>query len=178
MTQSLHLDPIPPVPRGGLPRGPTFDIIERTRQRHILTLRNRMPNMIDIQSDPRSNEADLKPSQLNDSEAMHELIEGRILTSPFHKFQGRCQVSRRSVPYVEGGPAPADDYNDIWDVIIPGGVPDEVVVSQVALIGPDLFTELSPNGLRRVYTITHIAQDRLRYIARLTMEVYGLRRGP
>ena len=84
------------------------------------------------------------------------------------------------MPYVEGGPAPADDYNDIWDVVIPGGVDDTVRVSQVAIIlrrtspVPDALTP-DPLNLRPVYTITAIGQDRLKYIARITMVAYGLR---
>ena len=164
------------------PPGAIGIIQKRMRDRHVASLKSRMPAIdngeptneqtIYIQSDPRSNESNLDPRELNDSEAIYALMDDRReeRDNVFYKFDARCQVSRRSVPYVEGGPAPADDYNDIWDVIIPGGVPDTVVVSQVAIIRPD------PDGLKRVYTITHIAQDRLKYIARLTTEVYGLRK--
>ncbi len=196
------------LPRGpATPRGPIGIIQQQMRERHVETLKLRMPVVIiksrdednkpittyhdqeiHIFSDPRSNESLLAPAQLNDSEAIHNLLMHQYgeyddptnnpkPDSP-RKFSGPCQTSRRSVPYVEGGPAPADDYNDIWDVIIPGGVPDTVVVSQVAFILPDLPTLFLPDGLRRVYTITHIAQDRLKYVARLTTEVYGLRREP
>ena len=91
-----------------------------------------------------------------------------------------CQVSRRSVPYVEGGPAPADDYNDIWDVVVPGGVDDTVRVSPAAILLQR--SELRSSGepllvqdplLDSVYTITAIGQDRLKYIARITMVAYG-----
>ena len=175
-------------PDKGIPLGPAFDIIGKMRQRHVDSLRNRMPNKIGILSDPLLNEADLDPLKLNDATAIYDrikevegdyqaLIEEYILLgldlaeiglSPIDSYQ--CQVSRRSVPYVEGGPAPADDYSDIWDVIIPGGVDDEVRVSKVAIVRED------NDSLKRVYTITAVAQDRLKYIARLTMEDYGLRR--
>ena len=164
-----------------LHRGPAGKIQQLMRDRHVATLKLRMPVIderdqeIVIQSNPRSTESDLDASELNDAESLYMLIEGRRHDDKiYNKFDGSCQVSRRSVPYVEGGPAPADDYNNIWDVIIPGGVPDEVVVGQVALIFPDLDTPLSLNGLRRVYTINAIAQDRLKYVARLTMVEYGL----
>ena len=153
------------------PPGAIGSIQKQMQARHVQTLKKRMPNMITIQSDPRSTESDLDASELNDAKALYMLIRDRNTNNDFPKFVAPCQVSRRSVPYVEGGPAPADDYNDIWDVIIPGGVPGTVVVSQVALIFPD--TE----ELERVYTINAIAQDRLKYVARLTMVQYGLRKG-
>ena len=157
------------------------------QKQHLLSknaLKEQMPSTIRIRPDPRTNEKVFDESGLNDSEAIYELMEGDPWLGSdgnlVREFQAPCQVSRRSVPYVEGGPAPADDYNDIWDVVIPGGVDDTVRVSQVAIIlrrtspVPDALTP-DPLNLRPVYTITAIGQDRLKYIARITMVAYGLR---
>ena len=157
--------------------GPVTGIVNWAQARHVSMLKARMPYIITILSDPLLDEEDLDPRKLNDANAIYERIQYLLLAerslgpdSAFPLYHYACDASRRSVPYVEGGPAPADDYSDIWDVIIPGGVNDDIRVSKVAIIEED-----DPE-LKRVYTITGIGQDRLKYIARLTMEDYGLRR--
>ena len=163
-----------------LPKGPVLTIREAMQKRHTETLKARMPNDIFILSDPLLKEEELDPRDLNDATAIYDRIISikglydAAITLGINRpeaYPYQCQVSRRSVPYVEGGPAPADDYSDIWDVIIPGGVDDAVRVSKVAIVEQDHLL-----GLKRVYTITGVGQDHLKYIARLTMEDYGLRR--
>ena len=147
----------------------TLAILAKQKALSVPALKAQMPDVIRIRRDPLIHEADLLASELNDAKSIFAIIDDADINDPDEvPFRGRCEVSRRSVPYVEGGPAPADDYNDIWDVIIPGGVPDIVRVSQVAILETD--------SVERVYTITAIGQDRLKYLARLTMVDYGLRK--
>ena len=147
----------------------TRAILDKQKALSVPALQAEMPDIIHILSDPLLLEEELNPLQLNDATAIYDRIKERVAVFDTY-FSGKCQVSRQSRPYMEAGAAPADDANDIWDVVIPGGVPDDVRVASVAIIDDD------PLLLRRVYTITHIGQDRLKYIARLTMEDYGLRR--
>ena len=163
----------------------TLAIWNKQRQLSRDALAAEMPYTILIRHDPRANERFFDPKKLNDSNAIYDLMENAWGDTEEEKeatetARKPCQVSRRSVPYVEGGPAPADDYNDIWDVVVPGGVPDEVRVSQVAILQrrADLVGVVQlDEPLRTVYSITAIGQDRLKYIARITMVVYGLRKG-
>ena len=147
----------------------TLAILKKQQRLSVPALQAQMPDTIHILSDPLLLEEELHPLQLNDATAIWDRIQNRVLAGDT-SWSTACQVSRQSRPYMEAGAAPADDANDIWDVVIPGGVPDVVRVANVAIIDSD------PEPLRRVYTIIHIGQDRLKYIARLTMEDYGLRR--
>ena len=163
----------------------TLAILAKQRRLSVPALEEQMPYTIQIRHDPRTNEGNFEEGELNDSVAIYELMERgweNAAGEDSETYSGPCEVSRRSVPYVEGGPAPADDYNDIWDVVVPGGVLDTVRVSQAAILlqrhdlPPDLRDIRTPeNLLRSVYTITAIGQDRLKYIARITMVAYGLR---
>ena len=166
----------------------TLAILAKQKALSVPALKEQMPYTILIRHDPRANEKLFKAGELNDSVAIYELMEfGWPEKDPdsSQTFVGECEVSRRSVPYVEGGPAPADDYNDIWDVVIPGGVMNNVRVSQVAILLPNenLPTEVQTLLALRdpelilgesVYSITAIGQDRQKYIARITMVQYGL----
>ena len=147
----------------------TLAILKKQQRLSVPALQAQMPDTIHILSDPLLLEEELHPLQLNDATAIWARIK-YFVDLEETSFSGKCQVSRQSRPYMEAGAAPADDANDIWDVVIPGGVPDVVRVANVAVIEND------DEELRRVYTIIHIGQDRLSYIARLTMEDYGLRR--
>ena len=160
----------------------TLAILAKQKALSVPALTAQMPYTILIRHDPRANEKLFDEKILNDSKAIYELMEDGWEDDDGEDsltHRGPCEVSRRSVPYVEGGPAPADDYNDIWDVVVPGGVDDVVRVSQVAILQQRaIFVGKLPLDplLETVYSITAIGQDRLKYIARITMVAYGLRK--
>ena len=159
----------------------TLAILAKQKALSVPALRKEMPAQIWIRPDPRTYEKNFRASELKDSVSIYDLMENGWQDDEGEDvglFMKPCEVSRRSVPYVEGGPAPADDYNDIWDVVIPGGVDDTVRVSQAAILlqrSEPEYPSTPPGPPNFVYTITAIGQDRLKYIARITMVAYGLR---
>lgn len=97
-----------------------------------------------------------------------------------------CNVSRNSRAQLESGTTPSDDDVGDWDVVIPGGVGQDVLASYLVIVrGYGIREVQDPNdatrtikerGLRpapefegKVFTIRNINQDYLKVLARLSM---------
>ena len=140
-------------------------VMEKQRAISVAAMRERMPHEIHIMPNPLNNEAVLPDGLVSDARTLYRYIDSS--DSNDGRTTYKCTWSRRSRPYLEAGRVPADVSTDEYDVIIPGGVPYTLRAGQLAILREIPET---------VFNITNINQDWQEYIARLSMEDYGLRR--
>ena len=134
-----------------------------------------MPNGIVIRPNPLNDPATVGVVDVEDDERPIRDAETLYAYMELGPTPLRCNVSRSARAHIESGSMPPDEDVDMWDVVVPGGVPDTVRASNLAIVFPQSQSQ-DPELMYRVYTITNINQDYLKVIARLTMQLYGVRR--
>ena len=139
-------------------------IFEKQRRLMVNQLQGRMQNTILT-----------GPNPLNDpvlAESIRTPMDLYMVIESLPKALIKCNVSRGSRAHIESGSMPPDEDVDVWDVVIPGDLVGGIRASHLAVVFPP-----DDSDPYRVFTITNINQDYLKVIARLTMQLYGVRRG-
>ena len=129
-------------------------------------MKRRMPLTIIITHDPLLT-GEVQDDEPNDSNAVTNYLWNEYLNERTHNF--RCESWRSGGPARQGGREPSDEPHSQIAVHIPGAIPFDVKITDVAV-----FLE-EPE--QRVYTIVNLNTDRLEYAALLNMEEFGHRAG-
>ena len=151
---------------------PSIGRIPRTRQmevgrlRRVNALRRRMPYRMVVHYDPLLlDERLVQDDDPNDRQVLYNYLVNAWYQNQGHEI--RCDFNRQINPSRTGGVQPTDEPSHRVGIIVPGEIPEEIRVTDIATI-----LELHEQPL---YTIIHIGHDRLRYITNITLEEYGHR---
>ena len=134
------------------------------RRHRVDALAKRMPFTMVTIPDPLITDS-IQDDEPNDALAVTNYLWNEYLNDRARLFG--CELSRRGTPARSGGREPSDEPHAIVNAIIPGGIPAEVKITDIAL-----FLE-EPE--QRIYTIIDINTDRLEYVSRLALEEFGHR---